>query len=219
MIVAAFLGLRMLMQDARFISGQPVVKGAVFMSPFQVRSIADAAGVPAFQIDPQEVQARLEAYPEIEAAQVRILWPAQVEIKIVEREPILVWNDAGDPWLLSRDGVAFIRRDSTPTMLQIDATGPVLSIGQDPLQPAIDAEVIRAGLELRDALGNQQALLYDSEHGFGIVDEFGRKVYFGESGDMQQKVMVYRALGQRLVDKRYPASLISVEDLTAPYYR
>jgi len=219
MIVAAFWGLRMVMQDARFISGQPVVKGAVFMSPFQVRSIADAAGVPAFQIDPQEVQARLEAYPEIEAAQVRILWPAQVEIKILEREPILVWNDAGDPWLLSRDGVAFIRRDSTPTMLQIDATGPVLSIGQDPLQPAIDAEVIRAGLELRDALGDQQALLYDPEHGFGIVDEFGRKVYFGESGDMQQKVMVYRALGQRLVDKRYPASLISVEDLTAPYYR
>lgn len=189
------------------------------MSPFQIRSIADAADYPAFQIDPREVQARLEAYPEIESAQVRILWPAQVEIKIVEREPVLVWNDAGDPWLLSREGVAFIRRDSTPSMLQIEATSPVLSIGQDPLEPAIDPAVIQAGLALREALGEQQALLYDPEHGFGMVDAVGRKVYFGETGDMVQKVMVYRALGQRLVDKRYPASLISIEDLTAPYYR
>jgi len=219
LLVFAFWGLRLVTEDAQFISGQPVVKGAVFMSPFQIRSIADVAEIPAFQIDPREVQARLEAYPEIESAQVRVLWPAQVEIKIVEREPILVWNDAGDPWLLSRDGVAFVRRDSTPSMLQIEATKSVLRIGQDPLEPAMDAAVLQAGLELRDALGQQQTLLYDPEHGFGIVDAVGRKVFFGETGDMQQKVMVYRALGQRLVDKRYPASLISVEDLTAPYYR
>jgi hypothetical protein len=44
-------------------------------------------------------------------------------------------------------------------------------------------------------------------------------VYFGEQGDMAFKVRVYEAIAAHLLERGYPATLISVEDISATYYR
>jgi hypothetical protein len=197
---------------------RPELTGIEYLSPSRVRTIAGVTGRSIFDVDPNQVLEILESLPEIEFATVDVQWPNKVLIQIEEREPVLVWNDAGQTWLLSADGLAFYMRDSIPGLFYVHSLTSVLEL-DEPLEPAIEKEKIKAAYDLCLLLQAQNPLLYDQHYGFGFRDDRGWIAYFGTSGDMAVKLKIYNEIADKLAKEGYPATLVSVADLEGIFYR
>jgi len=197
---------------------RPELTGIEYLSPSRVRTIAGVTGRSIFDVDPKQVLEILESLPEIEFATVDVQWPNKVLIQIEEREPVLVWNDAGQTWLLSADGLAFYMRDSIPGLFYVHSLTSVLEL-DEPLEPAIEKEKIKAAYDLCLLLQAQNPLLYDQHYGFGFRDDRGWIAYFGTSGDMAVKLKIYNEIADKLAKEGYPATLVSVADLEGIFYR
>ncbi len=196
---------------------QPEIEGIQYLSPSRVRTIAGVKGQSIFKVDPLAIEGLLQALPEVKAANVKVHWPNRVIIEIEERQPVLVWNDAGQSWVLSADGLAFYHRGALSGLVHVHSLTSVLKIGE-PLDPVIEKERIKAAYDLSLLLGRERPLLYDAHHGFGFQDERGWMAYFGYSGDMEAKYRVYKVIAEHLANEGYPATLVSVEDLAGPFY-
>lgn len=194
------------------------IQGAYYMSPSRIRSIANVSGLQNYQIDPGEVEKKLEMHPEVLSAEVTLHWPNELVIELDERLPVLEWNDGGRSWLITTDGLGYLRRSSPPELNRVHSLEPVLQVGE-PLSPVIDPAIVQAALDLKTMVGDSQDLIYDKAHGFGFQDAYGWMAFFGVEGDMVYKLEAYSKIVEILLQNRYPASLVSVEDISAPYYR
>jgi hypothetical protein len=185
---------------------------------FTISSAPDFQVIQAEVSGIHEIKMFLESLPEVEAANVEVHWPNRVIIEIEEQQPVIAWNDAGETWILSADGLAFYLRGAIPGLVHVQSLTSVLNVGE-PLDPVIEKEKIRAAYDLNLLLGTDRPILYDARHGFGFHDERGWMAYFGFSGDMAAKYKIYQVIAEELAHTGYPASLVSVEDLDGPFYR
>ncbi len=197
---------------------QAVIHGSHFMTEAQVRSIAQVDGVPIFTVDPSQVVERLMSYPEFTDAQVSVEWPNKVVIDLVERIPVIVWDDGGRKWWLCENGVAFLEREALPGMIQVVSEEPVLQIQEDPLAQVIDPQVLQSAITLSTLLPDAGRLIFDRESGWVLEDTRGWKVHFGVAGDMQKKARVYVEIGNWLQEQGGVVSMVSVADPNSPYY-
>ena len=211
-------GLVTIYASPDFQVSRPEVTGIEHLSPSRIRTIVGVNGRSIFDVDPKEIHGILESLPEIKSAQVDVQWPNKVLIQIEERQPVLAWNDAGQTWLLSADGLAIYSRDSIPGLVHVHSLTSVLDVGE-PLEPAIEKEKIKAAYDLSLLLHMDSPLLYDQRYGFGFRDDRGWMAYFGTSGDMAIKFRIYNEIADNLAKEGYPATLVSVADLEGPFYR
>lgn len=198
---------------------QAKVLGNKLLSNAQTRSMAQVDGNLIFNIDPRRVVDQLKQYPEVLSAEVDISWPNQVEISLVEREPVVEWYDAGRTWWMSADGVAFIQHGSWPDIVKVRAQASVLQVFEDPLVPVIKPEVLSAAVDLSANMPEIETLNYDSAYGLGIEDSNGRIVHFGVEGDMTVKVQMYRQLVERLSARNNNRVEIFLMNQDRPFYR
>lgn len=197
---------------------QAIVNGSHYMSPSRVRAIAGVAGQSIFEVDSVEIKGRLEAIPEFVSAKVYVGWPNSVVINVTERQPVLEWDNAGEIWLVCADGLAFYRQEAVLGLIAVHSLTPVLDIGE-PLQPVLAEEVIQAALTLSDKLGEEHAIFYDPDHGFGFQDDLGWTAYFGSGGNMDLKFRLYETIASQLSEMSFPARWVSVENPAIPHYR
>ncbi len=67
-------------------------------------AIAVKPGDDMMDVDPAEVRARVEALDWIASAKVARLWPATLQVQVVEKEPYAIWQSKGVSWLIDRKG-------------------------------------------------------------------------------------------------------------------
>lgn len=203
----------------QFRVGQVEILGAELLRQEHVRSIAAVSGDRIFSVDPKAIEARLEAYPEVASAQVKVRWPDHVVVRISERQPVLAWEDGGRTWWLSRGGVAYLAREQRPGMATVISPEPALTILDEPMAPALDPEVVSLAVNLSELFPSVGPLVYDRIHGLGFQDPRGWIAFFGKGGDIALKVRMYETIAESLAEQEGQVALISVEDLFAPYYR
>jgi hypothetical protein len=207
-------------RSGRFTVEKALVPATTLLSEAQIRSVAAVDGRPVFLIDAAAVKARLLAQPEIQSADLLVRWPNQVELRLDERRPMIEWDDAGQVWWLSADGIAFLKHGDLDNLIRVTAKEPSLSIQRDPLAPVIDAEELWAAGALLAQAPEVEGLEYHPEHGYGFIDPVGGwQAYFGSAGDMVLKMQLYRKIAEVLTQRGVAAELVSVEDPSAPYYR
>ncbi len=211
-------GIYRLYSDPAFRTAPASVEGASLLSPAQIRSIAQVEDAPAVLLDPHAAEQRLLAHPEISAARVSVGWPNQVRVEVVERLPMVEWNDGGRVWWLSADGIAFLTREDRPGLVRVFSPTPVLNIREDPLEAVLAPEILLAASVLSAQLPEDAELTYDPDHGLGFEDRRGWTANFGVSGDMVMKLRLYQAIAQELEDRNVAASVVSVENPSAPFY-
>lgn len=214
----AVWGLMTIYTSPDFQVSRPEVTGIEYLSPSRIRTIVGVTGHSIFDVDPAQILGILESLPEIQSAQVEVQWPNKVMIQVEERQPVLAWNDGGQSWLLSADGLAFYMRDSIPGLVYVHSLTPVLDL-DEPLKPALGKEKIKAAYDLSLLLNMESPLLYDQRYGFGFRDDRGWMAYFGTSGDMVIKFRIYSEIAEKLAREGYPATLVSLADLEGIFYR
>ena len=179
-----------------------------------------------FTVQPDELERRLRLnYPELTSAQVDVYLPNYVYVTVVERQPVVMWQQSGGFTWIDGTGVAFRPRGEAAGLVlvnAVDAPPAGVQTSTDPYSPPpfIQKEYVDAALALAPLVPAGSTLTYSAADGFGWKDPRGWTVAFGTSAhDMPLKIRVYQALVDSLTQKSKVPEFISVVHPDGPYYR
>jgi cell division protein FtsQ len=223
------------------------VVGAKRLSAHDINAVLDVAGLPAVEASPREMEDELlTAFPDLEAVDVRVGFPASLLVSVKERVPLIAWEQNGQTLWIDEQGVAFPPRGEPPENLllvqaqadpvtlepkadaaangvslpSITAAHSTLPGGTAVAKPFLPPELIPGILAMKAEAPSGTALAYDPRYGLGWNDPKGWRVYFGfDKTDMGSKLIEYQAIVAKLEKDGIKPALISVQFIHAPFYR
>lgn len=205
---------------------QAQVIGNQIVSPEEINSAMKIAGEPAFLLVPSRLETELRlAFPEFVSADVEVTLPNTVSVSVVERKPVIRWEQGPSYTWISEDGVAFRPRGEVQGLIPVVAVSapPIeVNVSPDPLSPApfISQDMVQAIRGLAAHVPPGVTILYDGTFGFGWNDPRGWRVHFGTKGsDIELKMRVYQSLVDSLAQRGIQPAVVNVTYPTAPYYR
>lgn len=205
------------------------VSGLVGLTNDEINAVADVIGKSIIFVDPSKVEQDLSAaFPELEYISVKTEVPNKVMVNLVERQPVLAWQQDGQTYWIDENGTAYLPHgDGNPgiTVQGTDLLGSQLAEsegleGGEAADQKLPVVLVDAILTLNEKIPENSPITYDSQHGIGWFDPRGWQVYFGTDGeDMELKWKVYWKTFKRLKKAGIRPAIISVEHVHAPYYR
>lgn len=211
-LLMGVLLLRWLTDPAMYVDSINLT-GAALVPGEEIFSESGVARQHIFWVDPVAVQAKVAAIPGIASAQVIVKWPGSITIVVTERVPVITWIEGDKKWWVDASGQRFQSRGDLPGLLPIQLDEANQSYEQIPVA------AIEGALQLRALRPNIELLHYDALHGLSYADGRNWRGYFGVGTEMPQKLAVYETLVDNLVSRGLHPTLVSVENLKAPYYR
>lgn len=205
---------------------EPRVVGNARLSIAEINAVLSVTGQPIFTLVPEDLATRLRLnYPELASAEVIIGLPNIVYVQVVERQPVVLWQQGeGYTWIDST-GVAFRPRGETPGLVPVVAlANPPAGVANlnDPLSPPpyMSPDLVTAIRTLAPNVPPGAPIIYDPHNGLGWTDSRGWRVFFGsKANDMAMKLHVYEALVNSVTSRGLYPMFISVVRVDAPYYR
>jgi cell division septal protein FtsQ len=204
---------------------QAKVTGNQLISTEELSAAMSITGQPVFMLKPSDLETRLRLnYPELSSVDVSVSLPNVVAVNVVERKPVVRWEQGGGYTWIAEDGVAFRPRGEIPELISVMAVAaPALDLrASDLLNPVpfISTGMVQAIKGLGNHVPPGMPILYDPTLGFGWNDPRGWSVYFGtSSSDIELKMRVYETLVNSLTQRGIRPVMINVTYPTAPYYR
>lgn len=201
------------------------VTGNQILTPADVNSVLNIMGRPIFLLSPSDLETRLRLnYPELASVRVDVSLPNLVSVNLIERNPVIRWEQNGGYTWIAEDGVAFKPRGEIVGLISVVALSapPAGNSVADPLNPApfISTEMVQAIKGLAGHVPPGMSVLYEARMGFGWNDPRGWRVYFGITAhDVALKMRVYESMVDSLMNRGIRPALINVTYPTAPYYR
>lgn len=205
------------------------VAGLVRLTDQEINSVINVIGKSILFVNPSIIEEQLHtAFPELAETAVNIDLPNKVTINVLERQPVLTWQEDGKTVWVDEDGVIFpVHEDGDPGLtvvatglLSVSANDPETLEGGEEHSQTLPGDLVSAILTLSKEVPEGTPMQYDSEHGLGWQDPRGWNVYFGSSSeDMELKLKVYKKIYKRLKKAGIRPGFISVENIHAPYYR
>lgn len=191
-----------------------------------VNMVLNLTDEPVIFVDPVQISQTLQqAFPELASIEVQVGLPASVKIIVEERQPLIVWSEApgAESVWIDLEGTVFPARGTiNEPLIEVYAESiPMMTADKDQTTLAqVDPVFITAVQAVRQFIPAEVALVYDTQRGFGWKDETGWQVYLGKNlVDIDQKLLVYKALSEHLQAAGVKPILISVEYVNSPYYR
>jgi hypothetical protein len=191
--------------------------------------VMSVTGQPIFTLMPSDLGTRLRLnYPELLSANVTLGLPNTVTVKVVERKPVILWQQGNGYTWIDATGVAFRPRGAVDGLIQVAALGSLTTPPHgvpsqtDPLSPIpyLSADLVKAIQALAPSVPQGASLVYDPQYGLGWSDGRGWQAFFGSSAkDMALKLQVYESLVTSLTQQGIAPAFISVQYANAPYYR
>ena len=200
--------------------------GNQMLSAEEIESVLRLNGAPVFLVVPSDVEYALRVnFPEIVSADVSVELPNKVTATIVERQPVIRWEQDGAYAWVDAEGVIFRPRGEAQGLVVVSASGSPPA-GQksesDPLAPVpfVAAPIIESIRLLAPHVPQGSVLLYNPKFGLGWVDGRGWTVWFGSKAEETDvRLRVYSALVDSLSQRGITPSFINVAYPGAPYYR
>lgn len=204
---------------------QAQIVGNQMLSTQEVNAVMGVVNQPIFSLKPRDLETRLRLnFPELVAANVTVALPNVVSVNLVERHPVIRWEQGSSYTWIAEDGVAFRPRGEIAELVSVVAdAAPVVNLSaSDPLNPTpyISTEMVESVKGLAGHVPPGAVIIYDPKFGFGWNDPRGWRVYFGSSAsDVELKMRVYESMVNSLTQRGIHPAMINVTYPTAPYYR
>ncbi len=202
------------------------ITGNQRISAEDINAVLATTGQPIFMLTGKDLETRLRLnYPDLAAASVTIGLPNIISVKVVERQPVLLWQQGNGYTWIDANGVAFRPRGTSGNLILVAAfAAPPAPTGVtgDPMSPApyLSSDLVKAIQTIAPAVPQGTTIEYDPKYGLGWADSRGWKVFFGtDVSDMPVKLEVYKSLVDSLAQKGIQPAFISVQYANAPYYR
>ncbi len=205
------------------------VTGLVRLTNTEINSVADVIGKSIIFVNPVDLGQKFQdAFPELVNISVETDFPNKVIVNLVERQPVLVWQQDGQTFWVDDNGYAFSpHSEGGPSVIVqgsdlLSISPPeddMLEEGEISIQ-TLPVDLVNAILTISPQVPENTPIIYDSQYGLGWTDPRGWQVYFGSSDeDMAIKLKVYEKTYRRLKKAGIRPAFISVEHVHAPYYR
>ncbi|MFN2303781.1 MAG: cell division protein FtsQ/DivIB [Anaerolineales bacterium] len=214
------------------------LEGAHRLGSEAILSQIQLSGSTIIAIKPEEIEKRIERdFPSLRAVTVSIGLPATVTVQVVERQPLVLWQQVDGSVWIDVEGVIFPVRGDTEVPLKVGATsnppagpssneeavdedGEAASLLDESLQPGTTPEFVQGILALNEYVPQGSQLQYDPQFGLGWQDPRGWLVYFGKDTiNIELKLAEYQTIVETLQADNLTPSLISLEFLHAPFYK
>ncbi|MEP7289512.1 MAG: FtsQ-type POTRA domain-containing protein [Chloroflexota bacterium] len=228
-LVLLFVLFLFFTRDAFFIH-EIYVGGTKYLTPPEIFERSGLAKMHLFWVDPVEIEARLEQDASIANANVAVGWPPNmIQITITEREPALIWEQAGlRVWVDVRGRVMALRRDEKD-LVRVIVEKPLKTVqaGKCPLMgmdevlgpgSCIDPNIVAGVLQFKALYPNVTEVVYDPSKGLGYHQGGGWLLWFGDGTDIVTKMAVYNKTIESILAQGKQPIEINVSDPDAPYY-
>ncbi len=145
-------------------------RGAVAQEVLQASDLLQRHGT---RLDAEAAAQRiLERVSAVSSTQVSCRpYPAQCEIRVVERKPIAIWETAAGPQWVDKEGIVFTPWGEASAL-------PVLR-GPLPETPELTLDVVQSAQALLKLTGPVEALEYHPQRGLIWNDVEGHRIAFG----------------------------------------
>lgn len=190
------------------------VGGSRYLSPPEIFQRSGLANMHIFWVDPAEVEAHLKLDPTIADAQVIVGWPpSMVQIVITEREPALIWEQAGQRVWVDVRGRIMQMREDLPNLVRVVVERPSKTPSRTtcPLQgmddvlgpgSCIDPDTVAGALQFKALYPNVTEIVYDPVKGLGYHDGRNWMLWFGNGNDIETKMAVYDRITEEFYVKK-----------------
>jgi cell division septal protein FtsQ len=202
------------------------ITGNERISTQEINSALNITGESIFTLTSGDLERRLRLeYPDLQSVRVAVKLPNLVTVSIVERQPVVLWQQGNGYTWIDADGIAFRPRGTAGNLVPVIAlSAPPALTGAtvDPLAPLpyLTPDLVKAIQTVAPDVPQGTTMEYDATYGLGWTDSRGWKVFFGDTAkDMPMKLQVYAALVDDLAQKGIHPAFISVQYANAPYYR
>lgn len=195
-------------------------------------------GTSILKVQPDQVEEDILAnFPSIREANVSAGLPAKLNIKVIERSPLVLWQKQDESMWIDVEGVIFPVKGDVEVPLSVLAysdppEGPAIDIPRyeeesqenvDIEEPTIQTttfEFVQAILALNEYVPLNTQMQYDPNFGLGWQDPQGWLVFFGKNtSEINTKLLEYQTIIAALQARNITPALISLENLHAPFYR
>jgi cell division septal protein FtsQ len=195
-----------------------VVVGSQLVPSAEIERTAAVEGLNIFWVREEEVGHRLQAIAAVQSARARTVLPDRLEVRIVERAPVAVWQNGGVSYLVDSEGRVLQATDRAVALPTIH------DIGQQPVQVGsrVDRSALTTMFQLQQLLPRvagvtPRELEYGPDTGVTVVQEAGPRVRFGGDDDLEWKVNALVALRRELDRQGQRPQLIDLRFKDRPY--
>jgi cell division protein FtsQ len=182
------------------------------------QEIYAASGVDSqsvFWVSATEVANRVMALPNIKTAAVTVSLPAAVAIKVVERQPELLWQTGDVVWWIDQEGTVVPPKEEMADMLRI------IDDDHQPLEPGhrIDPSIVRGARRLRLFAPDVSLIRYSRANGLTVATPEGWPVYLGDGEEIRAKLVVLTEVVADLKARNVAPSYIDMRDPLRPVFQ
>ena len=200
------------------------VRGNDFVAREEVFAFANIADFHMFWLDPDEARDNILRSSSIADVTVELGWPPNlVSIHVQERQPAVIWSEAGNETWIDIQGRVMPARAAMPDVLRInvvvDAFGGAAATLAD--LSNLDKDFVLGALRLREFLPAGANLDYDAINGLGWTNERGWQIWMGidAAAGMSEKIKAYQAYIDNLESRGIEVSELNIANPDAPFYR
>lgn len=226
------------------------IRGNFRVANAEIATRLSSFGTRIIEVKPEIIeQTILRDFPDIKEVKVGVSLPANLNVRVTERIPAIVWNleateekEASQLWI-DDEGYSFEVRGAASLPIEVQANiappAPFAPVELEKPQnkedkdedkeevifagrdPNVDPRLVKAIQALSQIKPQGTILRYDAKRGLGWVDPtYGWMVYFGRNAEfLDLKMTQYKKIADLLLERNLQPSLISLEYLHAPYYR
>ena len=197
------------------------VRGNSHIRREEVFAYSETANYHMFWLDPARIRENVLRSSSVADIAVELGWPPHlITIIVQERQPAIVWADAGAETWIDIHGRAMLARVEMPNLLHVTVVESEYA-GLKPSADDFSGDMVLGALRLREILPPGEHLSFHPVHGLGWTNEFGWQVWMGSDGAavMSEKVTMYNALVENFRDRAIPVAELNIANPDAPYYR
>jgi cell division septal protein FtsQ len=201
-------------QNGNFYLSVIPVLGTKSIPQSEIVEASGLGGRHIFSADPSEAANRISEIPGVISATVTLQWPNEVNILVGEDTPTAIWKQAGKTYWINESGVLLPVRATVPGLLVIESEQTTQAVDNE----SIDKTILIGARQLQDLRPNIDLLYYQPGTGLSYEDGRGWRGHFGTGSDMEQKIVIYEAIVDELLDRGLDISYVSVQNKLKPYY-
>ena len=200
------------------------VRGNDFLAREEVFAFASIADYHMFWLDPAEIRDNVLRSSSIADVTIELGWPPNlITILVQERQPAIVWSEAGNETWIDIQGRTMPARSAMPDVLRVN----VVVDAFDGLAATItdlrdlDQEMVLGALRLQEFLPPGTDLDYDPVNGLGWTNSRGWQIWMGidSSVGMSKKIKEYQAYIDNLISRGIEITELNIANPDAPFYK
>ena len=198
-------------------------RGNEFLSREEIFAFADIADTHMFWLDPEQIRRNVMRSASIADASVELGWPPHlITVLAQERQPAIVWTEAGVETWIDIQGRVMPARAAMPGVLRVNVAVDAFGVpGEQTDLSLLDRDMALGALRLGEFLPAGEALDYDPIKGLGWTNERGWQIWMGmdDSAGMSRKLRQYQAYAANLNSRGIEIAELNIANPAAPYYK